>query len=442
MLRLRSGTTGGGGDLTFRFQHTPASEVRRLDSLDDLDALLTTEAARADATAEKWMRQPTTQWVSQMVHELEPAQRASLAEVHRTLQASVMPESDTFGRWAELADFAGSVVDLWLEGRSLENVLDRARELGHLDPGLQGGCVLEGAYVQDLAAAEDTSLERLRPALHRLSSGSETVSIYQVQPENCFRQDQRHRWPLRQLESNDGQGSLNTTWTFVDDELSGVDLLDEFYDLVDEAADACDAVELNRRIYLIWKFQHYVTSYHQDTHVPPHFTIYNQVSGFSMFHFLPLLVGIYVTHVGRRNVKKLGPLLEELDRRQIGSLATIGPGQVAFILPSGSHGVWVPSSAYNPMMPPFEISLIRAAELYLSQLRETCNQQLRDKRWNTVTEHTTNELAQVRLFIAAQEAICHTMSLSKKDWKWLAQMTKEHWEDAVEETSDDSGATE
>ena len=28
--------------------------------------------------------------------------------------------------------------------------------------------------------------------------------------------------------------------------------------------------------YLIWKLPHYVTSYHQDTHVPPHFTLYNQ----------------------------------------------------------------------------------------------------------------------------------------------------------------------
>ena len=60
------------------------------------------------------------------------------------------------------------------------------------------------------------------------------------------------------------------------------------------------SVELNRLLYLIWKLPHYVTSYHQDTHVPPHFTLYNQVSGVSLFHFLPPLLGIFVTHVGRR----------------------------------------------------------------------------------------------------------------------------------------------
>lgn len=43
-----------------------------------------------------------------------------------------------------------------------------------------------------------------------------------------------------------------------------------------------DDVRLDRRDlglclrYLIWKLPHYVTSYHQDTHVPPHFTLYNQ----------------------------------------------------------------------------------------------------------------------------------------------------------------------
>ena len=30
---------------------------------------------------------------------------------------------------------------------------------------------------------------------------------------------------------------------------------------------------------------------HQDTHVPPHLTLYSQMSGSSVFHFLPVLVG-------------------------------------------------------------------------------------------------------------------------------------------------------
>ena len=38
--------------------------------------------------------------------------------------------------------------------------------------------------------------------------------------------------------------------------------------------------------YLIWKLPHYVTSYHQDTHVPPHFTLYNQASRVGRWHLM------------------------------------------------------------------------------------------------------------------------------------------------------------
>merc|ERR1712228_949769 len=120
---------------------------------------------------------------------------------------------------------------------------------------------------------------------------------------------------------------------------------DDFHKSVVDSLVSSDAVMINPRMYLIWKFQHYVTSYHQDTHVPPHFTIYNQVSGVSLFHFLPLLIGLYVTYVGRKNVRMLLDVLKRLDAAGIGSQATLVPGQVALIYPCGSHGVWVPSVA-------------------------------------------------------------------------------------------------
>eukprot|EP00971_Amphidinium_carterae_P007488 148597-Amphidinium_carterae.1 len=160
------------------------------------------------------------------------------------------------------------------------------------------------------------------------------LPVYKVRAQNCFQQEQRHAVHVSELQPKHGQGSLNTTWTYDldDDELtaSGVPLLDDFTASVMHAVKECSGVELNRRIagdqteslsgiqsapetqapagsirrvlrclscvvvprmYFIWKFQHYVTSYHQDVHVPPHMTIYNQVSGVSLFHFLPVLVG-------------------------------------------------------------------------------------------------------------------------------------------------------
>lgn len=75
-------------------------------------------------------------------------------------------------------------------------------------------------------------------------------------------------------------------------------------------------------MYIIWKFPGYVTSYHQDTHVPPQITLYNQASGQSVFHFLPLLVGLYVSFKGRNNVLVLAQLLKQLDERGIGTVGS------------------------------------------------------------------------------------------------------------------------
>ena len=83
-----------------------------------------------------------------------------------------------------------------------------------------------------------------------------------------------------------GCGSLNTTFDYGGDDgaaASGVPLLDDFWAQLDELSYGLDetAVRLNERLYLIWKLRNYCTPYHQDVHVPPHFTLYNQVSGVS-----------------------------------------------------------------------------------------------------------------------------------------------------------------
>ena len=114
--------------------------------------------------------------------------------------------------------------------------------------------------------------------------------------------------------------------------------------------------------------------------MPPHLTLYNQTSGASAFHFLPLLVGLYATRLGRnQGPHALASLLATLQQRRVGQTATIGPGQLLLILPAGAHGVFVPrvpaggSHAVGahagggdaPGIAPFELSLIRAAEIYV-----------------------------------------------------------------------------
>merc|ERR1712007_223533 len=164
-------------------------------------------------------------------------------------------------------------------------------------------------------------------------------------------------------------------------------------------------------------------SYHQDTHVPPHITLYNQVSGPSLFHFLPMLVGLYVTHVGRKDVRELNSVLGQLDSQGIGTLAAIGPGQVAFITPFGSHGVWVPAAAYNPTLPPFQVSLIRAAELYVAPLFRSARERLTKRKWNHVLADTPEEVAQLRKFMAVQDGLCREMNITREEWLSLVRQT-------------------
>jgi len=324
-------------------------------------------------------------------------------------------------RWSKASEFASQVLTLWFKGKSFEDVLARAKELGHLD--LPCGCVLEGDVAsQELAAADDMSFERLLPMVKRLSGTR--VSLYNVHPQNCFRQNQEHGLPIEQLRPHDGQGSLNTTWIYDGEhDTSNVQLLDEFHSIVHQTLHGCPAVSINPRFYLIWKFQHYVTSYHQDTHVPPHFTIYNQVSGVSLFHFLPLLVGLYVTYVGRQEPNQLHNILERLDKLGIGSLAPIGPGQVLLIFPFGSHGVWVPSPTLNESLPKFQVSLIRAAELFVTPALKSIKQRLRGRRWNKIVEPTDDEVDQLNRFVTAQRSIRRELNLSKRDWAWLVSCT-------------------
>ncbi|CAK0878993.1 unnamed protein product [Prorocentrum cordatum] len=280
------------------------------------------------------------------------------------------------------------------------------------------------------------SFAGLLPMVKRMSTRDDgLLSVYKVCAHNCFDQEQVHSLRPDELQPLDGQGSLNTTWDFgFGAGGSGVDLIDDFHRQVDSSLRDCDAVSLNRRLYLIHLFQHYVTSYHQDTHVPPHFTIYNQVCGYSVFHFLPLLVGLYVTHVGRAGPLELQRVLGELDRRGVGSLGTLGPDRVALITPFGSHGVWVPSVAHNPSLRPFEVSLIRAAELYARPVLDRTRQALRGGRWNHAVEPTAAEQAQARAFAAAQERICEDLGLTRSEWALLARETWEAWsQDSDEE---------
>uniref|UniRef100_A0A7S1M700 Uncharacterized protein n=1 Tax=Alexandrium catenella TaxID=2925 RepID=A0A7S1M700_ALECA len=384
----------------------------------------------AVATQDRWVRQPSARWITEMVDELGPRQRRILARRYRSLQTSLLPEDDFFGRWGETADFATTVVHLWFEGRTLEDVLERAKALGQMDGDLPSGRLLEGPFIDELGLARDITFDELLPMVRTMNGDRKHVSVYKVRRDNCFDLEHARMQPVSKLRPRDGQGSLNTTWTYGEGSGSrcGLGLMDGFHDSMAEALEGCGAVTLNPRLYMIWKFPHYATSCHQDTHVPPHITIYNQVSGYSLFHFLPLLVGLYVSHIGRADVSKLESMLRELDVAGIGSLCTLGPGQVAMITPFGSHGVWVPAPSHNPSLTPFSVSVIRAAEIFVAPLLEESRKRHCGERWNEVRPELPEGLSELKQFAAVQMGLCREMELSRQDWLALVRRTWAGWE--------------
>ena len=372
---------GGGYDATFKLKHAP---VARVDSSVQFEALLRSLSERAAESEERWCRCPRSPWIRELYGELDAK---TAAEVRATCEA---PEDGGDGestsassrrdeafltRWSANEALASEIVDAWFETRGLDDVLERSAALGH--GSLGSGVVLDGELVAGLATGRDVSVTEVARMVEKLSP--DATSLFKVKRENRFVCEGDATIPTsdvagRLRDREGGHGSLDTTWDYgASGPRSGVRLLDEYYDRVSETLfdfdDDGDVVRLNPKAYLIFKQPRYCTPHHQDVHVPPHFTLYNQVSGFSVFHFLPLLVGLYAHHVGvNSGPAALADLLRDLERRRVGEVATVGPGQMLLILPFGSHGVFVPDVAKNAHLERFDLSLIRAVEIYLRPL--------------------------------------------------------------------------
>ena len=468
--------------------------VETVHNAEQLQKLLLREAALAMETRERWARSPTAAWILELCGELTAADRVAVLAKQRALES--LGAEDLSSRWPESAELASLIVDRWLaaEGRSLDEVLAKATAFGHME--LRGGLVLAGNFVRDGAAGESIGVPECVPMVQALVGGADAAadadvkaSVYRSSSDNHFmaEADTGVKVPTdleaelreRMGSGAGGLGSLNTTHDYTaaagsedtSSGLSGVKLLDDFWNKLDDACFVMGgtAASLNPRLYLIWKLQNYCTAYHQDIHVPPHFTLYNQVSGASTFHFLPLLLGLHAARVGRKaGPEALAALLAEYSARGIGEVATIGPKQMLLILPEGAHGVFVPPSSppyYKPtpamaatsggggsdstaavingaiaaVHKPHELSVIRAAEMFVAPVAAHYEKVLFTKQgWLqpiALTEaEAAAEAAQLEAFAAAQEGVMAAMGngLSRSEWLFLATRLQRKWEDEKE----------
>jgi len=122
-------------------------------------------------------------------------------------------------------------------------------------------------------------------------------------------------------------------------------------------------LRFNPTVYMIPKTQYYTTSHHLDTHVAPHITLYQHLSGSSVFYFLPILYGTFASFIAHHEdltlESKIDFLIEFyriLDNRNVGTISEIKPGELLVVTPYTSH--LVQSSSEEP-------TIVRAVELFL-----------------------------------------------------------------------------
>jgi len=175
-------------------------------------------------------------------------------------------------------------------------------------------------------------------------------------------------------------------------QISEVDFLNDYFVNINDLlgnGPVKNYLEVNNRFYFIWKNFGYATGHHQDIHVSPHCTIYNQMSGYSMFHFLPLLIGLYVGYVGQTfGAQAVTSMLRQIDgtckakkNGSYGQKVIAGPGDLVFITGFSNHGVFVPPFAENSQYQRDMFSAVRACELYLTGSRRAFKRAQTGKRW-------------------------------------------------------------
>mmetsp|Transcript_16295 Transcript_16295/g.18450 ORF Transcript_16295/g.18450 Transcript_16295/m.18450 type:complete len:471 (-) Transcript_16295:94-1506(-) len=112
----------------------------------------------------------------------------------------------------------------------------------------------------------------------------------------------------------------------------------------------------------------------------PLISLYHQVSGYSVFHFVPVLVGFYLQYLTTNGtLEQLRQALVDIDRLKIGSVMTLDAGESAVVLPTGAFAIYVPPKDLNPEFRVDSVSITLAADMAILS-REELEQTKRVKK--------------------------------------------------------------
>eukprot|EP00924_Labyrinthula_sp_SR-Ha-C_P007204 maker-scaffold_8-snap-gene-12.57-mRNA-1 protein AED:0.00 eAED:0.00 QI:52/1/1/1/1/1/2/156/445 len=360
-------------------------------------------------TKDKWLRQPDTPWILELWTELNAEQKRKALEDLEMLKKKNLNNfpKETAGqiyniKWDLRQQFAYKVILHWFnQCVNYEQVYDKSKSLGQFK--IPFGYRLRGKFIEEnFSRQRNCSVESLKKDISCIAS---EVDVHQVLPKSAFLVEAK-RIKVEEICKMKSSGSLNTKFNYRQNLRSNFDALDQYYRSFEnifidpeEDEDPKQSIqgflELNHYLFYIWKFQNYNTAYHQDVHTFPHYTFYSQYSGISVFHFLPPLIGIFFSRCfkAEANNLKLLKMFKDFKSynkqtgRRIGSLATLQPGEVLLICPSGAHGVFVPDlqDGFNQKLEksvkPFEISSILAAEVFFKKINSDLKKKFRGEGW-------------------------------------------------------------
>ena len=379
------------------FRDTPIVSEEEVDTRSEFSEFMKSQVDMARSTQHSWIRDPDAAWMVSLERDLT-AEDKELIALRRTKTAAMIaaePDTDMFKKWHLRTLVAEEILLRWFSLRTFEEVCEKAKQLGHMNEGMCSGTSLTGQFVRKhIVVAKPLTISTLLPTIRTLTPPGDEISLYTVLRENSLQLDPvqsvsrtsvvSENYLENAAQRGEAMGCLNTVYDYSANkgEPCGDPLMDTYYEALSSTiarskrSKLHELISLNPRMYFLWKFENYATSYHQDVHVPPHFTLYNQISGCSVFHFLPVLIGMYITHVAKMDppfssAQRVSELLRKLDEMGIGNLATVGEGDAILIPPFSTHGVYVPPHRINRSIGDFNVSAIRAAELFVAPtLRE------------------------------------------------------------------------
>ena len=113
------------------------------------------------------MRNPTSTWVTQLFNALTPQQQETVQEAFGAARKQQHQTSTLDDKWDENVDLSTRIIELWCEGKTLQDVVLKSKELGHST--LPLGYVIEGRILDQIGMKKQVTFEELVNMLSTLN---------------------------------------------------------------------------------------------------------------------------------------------------------------------------------------------------------------------------------------------------------------------------------